>query len=232
AGTRAYTTVCSREVAAFSSPPSPSKISAISCAVYDRLPLKSRCSMKCVTPAFGSGSSREPVPIQNPSATERTVETRSVIRRSPESSSERTYSCTTSIVLAPKNPTGGGVLKNMEAFSFAESLGPPRRAAAAGDSAVPASSDWEPFELLVRRHHAELRTFAYRFLGDRWDVDDVLQEAYVKAFRAYRRFDARRGLARPWLYRIVHRACLDELRRQRRRPWQRLETAGPPHEPE
>src|SRR5438034_6270612 len=93
-GTRAYTIVCSREVAAFSSPPSPSKISAICCAVYACEPLNRRCSMKCETPAFASVSSREPAPIQNPIATERTPGTRSEITRSPESSSERTYFCT------------------------------------------------------------------------------------------------------------------------------------------
>src|SRR4051812_15965073 len=86
--------VCSREVAAFSSPPSPSKISAISCALYVREPLKSRCSRKWETPAFASVSSREPAPIQKPSATERTLGTRSEMTRSPESSSDRTYFCT------------------------------------------------------------------------------------------------------------------------------------------
>ena len=35
--------------------------------------------MKCETPALPSGSSREPAPIQNPSETERTLVTRSVI---------------------------------------------------------------------------------------------------------------------------------------------------------
>ena len=50
--------------------------------------------MKCVTPAFESGSSRDPAPIQNPSDTDRKLDTRSVISRSPVSSSERTYSCT------------------------------------------------------------------------------------------------------------------------------------------
>src|SRR6266540_7518654 len=91
--TRAYTIVCSREVAAFSSPPSPSKISAICCAVYAWDPLKSRCSMKCETPAFASVSSREPAPTQKPSATERIPGTRSEMTRSPESSSDRTYFC-------------------------------------------------------------------------------------------------------------------------------------------
>src|SRR3954452_21215667 len=92
-GTRAYTIVCSREVAAFSSPPRPSKISAISCAVYRCEPLNSMCSLKCDTPALASVSSRDPAPIQKPIATERTLGTRSEITRSPLSSSERTYFC-------------------------------------------------------------------------------------------------------------------------------------------
>ena len=39
--------------------------------------------MKCDTPARASVSSREPAPIQNPSETERTLWTRSLISRSP-----------------------------------------------------------------------------------------------------------------------------------------------------
>ena len=54
--------------------------------------------MKCVTPARASVSSRDPAPIQNPSETDRTLPTRSVISRSPVSSSERTYSCTGGMV--------------------------------------------------------------------------------------------------------------------------------------
>src|SRR5512133_3576261 len=51
--------------------------------------------MKCEAPALASVSSREPAPIQKPIATERTPGTRSEMTRSPESSSERTYFCTT-----------------------------------------------------------------------------------------------------------------------------------------
>src|SRR5213082_14381 len=50
--------------------------------------------MKCETPARSARSSREPAPIQKPSATERTLDTRSEMTRSPESSSESTYFCT------------------------------------------------------------------------------------------------------------------------------------------
>src|SRR5262245_63306854 len=50
--------------------------------------------MKWDTPARSSRSSREPAPIQNPNATERTLGTRSEITLSPESSYERVYFCT------------------------------------------------------------------------------------------------------------------------------------------
>src|SRR5438552_317127 len=81
-----------------------SKVSAICCASYAREPLKSRCSMKCETPARSSRSSREPAAIQKPIATERTLATRSEITRSPESSSESTYFCTSA------NPSRGRAL--------------------------------------------------------------------------------------------------------------------------
>ena len=60
----------------------------------ERVPLKSRCSRKCVTPALEGVSSRDPAPIQKPSATERTLGMRSVITRWPESSSLNSYFCT------------------------------------------------------------------------------------------------------------------------------------------
>src|SRR5205823_3077529 len=93
-GTRENRTVCSREVAAFSSAPIASKVSATCCASYERVPLNSRCSMKCETPARSSFSSRAPAPIQKPSETDRTLGTFSEITRSPESNSESTYFCT------------------------------------------------------------------------------------------------------------------------------------------
>jgi len=70
------------------------------------------------------------------------------------------------------------------------------------------------FGALVRRHDDALRALAFRLLGNRAQMDDALQEAYVSAFRALPGFrgDAAFGT---WLYRIVYNACLDELRRTR-----------------
>jgi RNA polymerase sigma-70 factor (ECF subfamily) len=75
--------------------------------------------------------------------------------------------------------------------------------------------DERAFAAIVKEYDHGLRALAYRLLGDRDLMDDVLQEAYVRAFRALPRF---RGEARlgTWLYRIVYNACLDELERERR----------------
>lgn len=72
--------------------------------------------------------------------------------------------------------------------------------------------DADAFVLLLREHDLRHRRLAYRLLGDRQRMDDVLQEAYARAFRALPRFSGRAAFG-TWLYRIVYNACVDELRR-------------------
>ena len=75
------------------------------------------------------------------------------------------------------------------------------------------------FERLLDAHERRLRRFAAGIVADRDRLDDVLQEAYLKAYRKLpRRFESA-GHELAWLYRVVYRCCLDELRRRR------------PHEP-
>jgi len=73
------------------------------------------------------------------------------------------------------------------------------------------------FDELVRRHDRRLRGLAYRLMADRDRMDDALQEAYLKAFRALPRFRAG-GDFGAWLYRITYNACIDELRQRQRSP--------------
>lgn len=77
--------------------------------------------------------------------------------------------------------------------------------------------DRTAFAELLRRHDARMRGLAYRLLLDRHAMEDALQEAYVKAYRALDRFAAGSDFG-TWLYRITYNACIDELRRRRRTP--------------
>lgn len=98
-----------------------------------------------------------------------------------------------------------------------EAVGEMRRAHAARE-AREAISRRRRFENLLDRHEGRLRRVAYGMLGDAHRVDDVLQEAFLKAYSHLPDTFADDRHESAWLFRIVHRCCLDELRRRRRRP--------------
>jgi RNA polymerase sigma-70 factor (ECF subfamily) len=62
-------------------------------------------------------------------------------------------------------------------------------------------------------------------LGNDADALDAAQEAFLAAVRALDRFDGRSTFG-TWMYRIATNACIDELRRRRRRPVTGLDTSG------
>ncbi len=75
--------------------------------------------------------------------------------------------------------------------------------------------DARAFADVVRHYEPRLRALAYRLLEDRDLTDDVLQEAFVRAFKSLGRFRGDSSFG-TWLYRITYNACIDELRRGRR----------------
>jgi RNA polymerase sigma-70 factor (ECF subfamily) len=59
-----------------------------------------------------------------------------------------------------------------------------------------------PFDDLVELHSAEIHRYLWRMLSDPHDAEDVLQETYLRAFRAYPRLRPGSN-ARAWLYKIA-----------------------------
>ena len=70
------------------------------------------------------------------------------------------------------------------------------------------------FALIVRRHRDVLYRIAFASLGNAHDAFDAVQDIFVAAFLALRRFDQRRAL-RPWLAAIALNRCRDLARRRR-----------------
>lgn len=77
------------------------------------------------------------------------------------------------------------------------------------------SGDLRAFEELVRRTSADTYLLAKRLVSDPDDARDVVQEAYLRAFRSIGRF---RGDAQftTWLYRITANCASTHLGRRRR----------------
>jgi RNA polymerase sigma-70 factor (ECF subfamily) len=82
---------------------------------------------------------------------------------------------------------------------------------------VEAVSAQNRFRGILERHERRLRALTFSMLGDASRVDDVLQEAFVRVYRKLPdRFESERHET-AWLYRVVYRCCLNELRSRRRR---------------
>lgn len=77
--------------------------------------------------------------------------------------------------------------------------------------------DREALEALLRRHYDRLHALCWRMTGNQADAADAAQETLIAIARGLPRFDARARFG-TWAYRVAVNACLDELRRRRRRP--------------
>jgi len=85
------------------------------------------------------------------------------------------------------------------------------------------------FEALVELHRSTLRLHCYRMLGSSHDSDDMVQETFVRAFRARHTLEDP-ATVRAWLYRIATNVCIDELAKRPRRA--RGPELGPPADPD
>lgn len=72
------------------------------------------------------------------------------------------------------------------------------------------------FRDLVERHSHAVFRLAFRMTGNESDAEDIVQETFLRAYRALHTFESRSNFG-TWLHRVAINCALDHLRRAKRR---------------
>lgn len=72
----------------------------------------------------------------------------------------------------------------------------------------------EQFGVLVERYEEKMRRYARKFLFFHQDIDDIVQEVFIKAYRNIQSFDTSRAFS-PWLYRVAHNEFISAIRKKK-----------------
>jgi RNA polymerase sigma-70 factor (ECF subfamily) len=97
-----------------------------------------------------------------------------------------------------------------------------------------AAGDEGAFRTLVDRHARMVFNLAYRITTDRPSAEDLVQETFLRAYRALHRFDGRAAFS-TWIHRIAMNATLDFVRQRKTRAEVAYEgepAAAPPAAPD
>lgn len=93
------------------------------------------------------------------------------------------------------------------------------------------AGDRESFRVLVERHSRAIFRVAYRLTGNEHDAEDIVQETFLRAYRALHQFESRANFG-TWLHRVAVNCALDHLRQAKNReeeaPGLRQEEDGDP----
>ena len=77
--------------------------------------------------------------------------------------------------------------------------------------------DKEQFGFLMARYEKKLFRYGRRFLSQKENVEDAVQEVFIKTYQAIQSFDTSQRFS-PWIYRIAHNMFVNALKKNARTP--------------
>lgn len=78
------------------------------------------------------------------------------------------------------------------------------------------AGDIELFGVLVKRYEEKIMRYARKFLNIAEDIEDVVQEVFIKAYINIKSFDPDKKFS-SWLYRIAHNEFVNALKKYKKR---------------
>src|SRR2546421_3455242 len=87
------------------------------------------------------------------------------------------------------------------------------------------AGDRDAFRVLVERHSRNVFRLAYRMTGNRPDAEEIVQEAFLRAYQKLGQFAARANFG-TWVYRIAANYAIDRMR-QKQKEDARRQAPGP-----
>jgi RNA polymerase sigma-70 factor (ECF subfamily) len=90
---------------------------------------------------------------------------------------------------------------------------PPVAGMPAADAAAHGGRD--VFAQLAEPYRRRIKAHCYRMTGSLHEAEDLAQETYLRAWRAFESFEGR-GSLKAWLYQIATRVCLDAIAQRKR----------------
>ncbi len=75
------------------------------------------------------------------------------------------------------------------------------------------SGNHDLFGLLIDRYEQKLKRYARKFINNADDIEDGVQEVFIKAYVNILSFDATKRFS-PWIYRIAHNTFVNVLKKK------------------
>jgi len=81
----------------------------------------------------------------------------------------------------------------------------------------------DAYRILVERHSQHVFRLAYRMTGNQHDAEEIVQEAFLRAYQKLGQFAARANFG-TWVYRIAANYAIDRMRQKRKEEARRVES--------